>query len=130
MEIKHLTYLRNYLKGIKERFEAKILERRDIDWKTMDEVCAAAQVEVGNTWMWLADITYDDWQQYHGLHDMTGTIKQRIHAAGAGRHFDVMAKVQEKAEAEVNAVAKEAARRLGDLKDIGREKIMLGDASD
>lgn len=135
VDIRYITsrrrlIFRNYLKGIKERFESKIMERRDIAWKTMDEVCAEAQVEVGNTWMWLADITYDDWQQYHGLNDMTATIKQRIHGAGVGGHFDIMAKVQEDAEAAVNAVAKEAAKRLGDLKDIGREKIMLGDGSD
>ena len=91
---------RNYLKTIKGRFEAKIIERRKIAWQTMDEVVGEAQTEIGNLWMWLADITYHDWQQYHGLTDMTNTIKQRIHASGAGEHFAIIAEIQESAENE------------------------------
>lgn len=125
-----LTNRRNYLKTIKERFETKILDRRAIAWQTMDKVVGNAQIEIGNLWMWLADITYADWQEYHGLQDMANTIKQRIHQAGAGKHFDVMAGIQETAEAQINLVAKEAAARLNELKEIGREKIMLGDGSD
>lgn len=121
---------RNYLKSIKERFEGKILDRRSVAWQTMDAVVGDAQIEIGNLWMWLADITYVDWQEYHGLQDMANTIKQRIHQAGAGKHFDVMAGIQETAEGQINLVAKEAAARLGEIKEIGREKIMLGDGSD
>lgn len=99
-------------------------------WQTMDAVVGDAQIEIGNEWMWLADITYNDWQQYHGLQDMANTIKQRIHASGAGDHFDKMASLQESAERDINAVAKDAANKLAELKDIGREKILLGDSSE
>lgn len=135
VEIRFVPYAnsvnsRNYLKTIKERFEGKILDRRAVAWQTMDKVVGDAQIEIGNLWMWLADITYVDWQEYHGLQDMTSTIKQRIHQAGAGKHFEVMAGIQETAEGQINLVAKEAAARLSELKEIGREKIMLGDGSD
>src|SRR5208282_766267 len=83
-----------------------------------------------NLWMWLADITYKDWQQYHGLQDMTNTIKQRIHLAGTGGHFDIMAEIQENAEAEINTIAKDAANKLSELKEIGKEKILLDDDSE
>lgn len=96
----------------------------------MDALCADAQIDIGNIWMWLAGITYHDWQQYHGLKDMTSTIKQRIHVAGAGSHFDTMAELQENAEGAINTVAKGAAARLAELKEIGREKILLGDATE
>ena len=96
----------------------------------MDEVVGRAQAEIGNLWMWLADITYQDWKQYHGLKDMTNSIKHRIHAAAAGPHFDTMAEIQEEAEAQINAVAKQAAGKLAELKEVGREKILLGDASE
>ena len=96
----------------------------------MDIVCGDAQTEIGNIWMWTANITYYDWQEYHALQDLTKTIKHRIHSAGAGKHFDIMAEIQETAEAEVNDVAKEAANRLAELKKIGREKILMGDASE
>jgi len=96
----------------------------------MDDVVGKAQTEIGNLWMWLADITYQDWKQYHGLKDMTNSIKHRIHAAAAGPHFDTMAEIQEEAEAQINAVAKQAAGKLAQLKEVGREKILLGDASE
>ena len=124
------AHRRQYLKTIKERFEAKIIEHRDIAWKLMDRVCGDAQNEIGSLWMWLADITYHDWQQYHGLQDMSNTIKQRIHVAGGGSHFDVMAELQLNAEAQINAAAKEAATKLSELKETGREKIILGDATE
>ena len=91
------------------------MERRAIAWKTMDAVVGDAQIEIGNEWMWLADITYNDWQQYHGLQDMANTIKQRIHASGSGDHFDGMASIQESAEQDINTVAKvRNARRPGE----------------
>ena len=96
----------------------------------MDEVVGEAQTEIGNLWMWLADITYYDWQEYHGLTDMTNTIKQRIHASGAGEHFTKMAEIQESAENNVNTISKDAANKLAELKEIGREKILLGDDSE
>jgi len=96
----------------------------------MDEVCAEAQLDVGHIWMWLDGITYDDWQLYHGLHDMTGTIKQRIHLAGAGSHFQAMADVQETAEVEINDLVKGAVSRLAELKEIGPKRILSGDASE
>jgi hypothetical protein len=126
----NLTLGRTYLKAIKERFEGKVMERRAIAWKTMDEVVGEAQIEIGNEWMWLADITYKDWQQFHGLQDMANTIKQRIHASGSGDHFDAMASIQDSAEQDINTVAKDAATKLSELKDIGREKILLGDSSE
>lgn len=96
----------------------------------MDEVVGEAQIDIGNLWMWLADITYYDWQEYHGLADMANTIKQRIHASGAGEHFTIMAEIQESAEDKVNTIAKDAANKLAELKEIGREKILLGDDSE
>ena len=96
----------------------------------MDEVVGEAQIEIGNLWMWLADITYNDWQQYHGLADMTNTIKQRIHASGAGEHFAIIAEIQESAENKVNTISKDAANKLSKLKEIGRDKILSGDDSE
>lgn len=94
----------------------------------MDVICGNAQTEIGNLWMWLPDITYYDWQEYHALHDLTNTIKQRIHKAGAGEHFDIMAEIQENAEAQINAVAKDASNRITKLKEIARKRILLGDS--
>lgn len=118
------------MKTIKGRFEGKIIDRRTVAWDTMDQVVADAQTEIGNLWMWLADITYQDWKQYHGLQDMTNSIKQRIHSAAIGPHFDNIATIQDEAEAQINIVAKEAAGKLAELKEVGREKILLGDASE
>jgi hypothetical protein len=117
------------LKTIKARFQDKIIDRRTVAWQTMDKIVGDAQTAIGNLWMWLADITYLDWKQYHGLQDMTNSIKQRIHDAAAGPHFDIIAEIQEDAEAQINVVAKEAAGKLTELKEIGREKILLGDSS-
>ena len=103
----------------------------DSTLEILDNIRDLGLQEIGMRWAWMEGVTYKDWAKYHELkkvfEDWRGEVEiiatehaglQKAKAAG------------EDVEARGMAVATEAARELGRLKDVGRWKIRARDDSD
>jgi hypothetical protein len=131
--------------AIKDKAQAIRTWRRNYDQETDFLVRSAAEStlqiidgiadlglqEVGMRWAFMDGVTYEDWQKYHKMKDVFEEWRAEVELV-AGLHLGLKRAHEESAELEDQgmAIAEEAAKELGRLKDVGRWKIHALDTTD
>ncbi len=99
--------------------------------KVIDEIRNLGLHEIGMRWTWMDGVTYKDWAKFHELRNNWGAWRQEI--ASIANDHDAIARAAEegnKVEEKAMAIAENAAKELGRLKNVARWKLDARDASD
>lgn len=98
----------------------------------LDSVNDLGMQELGMKWAWMDYVGYKDWAKYHDLKKEFKESRVTIikSAESNEKLLEVTQWVEDAWEGRATEIAKEAAEELGQVKEIGKKKIELADASD
>jgi hypothetical protein len=131
--------------AIKAKAQAVRTWRQTFDHETNDLVAKAADdtfqiidhirdlglQEIGMRWAWTDGITHKDWAKYHAMKNKFEEWRQDVEEVATGHPGLENARVaSEDIESRAMAVAADAAKELGRLKETGSWKLSVGDTSD
>lgn len=123
--------LRTWRKGLEEETSSLVNAASKSTLEVIDNIRDLGLQEIGMRWAWMEGVTYKDWSNYHLLKKTFD--KWRSQVEDVSRNHEGLKKTTEIAdevESRGMAVAEDAAKELGRLKEVGKWKIHATDASD
>lgn len=98
--------------------------------QVVDNIRDLGLQEIGMRWAWMEGVTYKDWSRYHALKETFDEWSSEIEKIAKDHQGLKKAKeAGDDVESRGMAVAEEAAKELGRLKEVGKWKIHAQDSS-
>jgi len=131
--------------AIRDKAQAVRTWRQKYDQETAELVAKAAEdtfqiidhirdlglQEIGMRWAWTDGITHKDWAKYHDLKNKFDEWRHDVEEVATAHPGLADARAaSEDIESRAMSIAEDAAKELSRLKEVGRWKLLAGDASD
>ncbi|KFX99132.1 hypothetical protein O988_04027 [Pseudogymnoascus sp. VKM F-3808] len=131
--------------AIRDKAQAVREWRHSFDQETNDLVSKASEdtfqiidhirdlglQEIGMRWAWTDGITHKDWAKYHALKSKFDEWRQDVEEVVTGHPgLEAARAASEDIESRAMAIAEDSAKELSRLKETGRWKLAMSDASD
>jgi hypothetical protein len=131
--------------AIRDKAQAVRTWRQKYDQETVELVAKAAEdtfqiidhirdlglQEIGMRWAWTDGITHKDWAKYHDLKNKFDEWRHDVEEVATAHPGLADARAaSEDIESRAMSIAEDAAKELLRLKEVGRWKLLAGDASD
>ncbi|KFY47102.1 hypothetical protein V494_00170, partial [Pseudogymnoascus sp. VKM F-4513 (FW-928)] len=100
-------------------------------FKIIDHIRDLGLQEIGMRWAWTDGITHKDWAKYHALKSKFDEWRRDVEEVVTGHPgLQAARAASEDIESRAMAVAEDSAKELSRLKETGRWKLAMSDASD
>ena len=131
--------------AIRDKAQAVREWRHSFDQETNDLVSKASEdtfqiidhirdlglQEIGMRWAWTDGVTHKDWAKYHALKNKFDEWRHDVEEVVTGHPgLEAARAASEDIESRAMAIAEDSAAELSRLKETGRWKLAMGDASD
>ncbi|KFY78448.1 hypothetical protein V499_02398 [Pseudogymnoascus sp. VKM F-103] len=100
-------------------------------FQIIDHIRDLGLQEIGMRWAWTDGVTHKDWAKYHALKNKFDEWRQDVEEVVTGHPgLEAARAASEDIESRAMAIAEDSATELSRLKETGRWKLAMGDASD
>lgn len=100
-------------------------------FQIIDHIRDLGLQEIGMRWAWTDGITHKDWAKYHALKNKFDEWRKDVEEVVTGHPgLEAARAASEDVESRAMAIAEDSATELSRLKETGRWKLAMGDASD
>ncbi|KAL5351451.1 hypothetical protein ACLOAV_003310 [Pseudogymnoascus australis] len=100
-------------------------------FQIIDHIRDLGLQEIGMRWAWTDGITHKDWAKYHALKNKFDEWRQDVEEVVTGHPgLEAARAASEDIESRAMAIAEDSATELARLKETGRWKLAMADASD
>lgn len=123
--------LRTWKQNVEQETQSLVNAASESTLEVIDNIRDLGLQEIGMRWAWMEGVTYKDWANYNLLKKTFDEWRQEVEAV-AQNHEGVQKATNAGNEIESRAmsIAEQTAKELGRLKEVGKWKVHVGDASD
>jgi hypothetical protein len=123
--------LRSWRKNLEEETSSLVNAASKSTLEVIDNIRDLGLQEIGMRWAWMEGVTYKDWSNYHSLKKTFDKWRNQVEEVSRSHEgLKRATEIADEVEGRGMAVAEDAAKELGRLKEVGKWKIHATDASD